>query len=345
MAITYKTKLLLTAEDEDNASGKEVTGTFRAGYNKYTKKVGWSVTVAASYARENGGCFTIHNRLVDAATKLVVTFDCAGAGSIPIQLVDEGSRVVKPDDPRLEGYIFDGWFKVADNGKSVETERYDFTTPVTTDMTLKAGFQEAEGLGSAPEDEIYPEEVQLLLDAGLSATWKGSKVKATWGEVPGATKYVLYAAYCGKKYKKVKTVKGLTATIRKLNGKKLNRKKSVKLYVVAYAGSKKLGRSISAHAAGPENAKYTNASKIRVTKAKISIANGTGRRIRSKVTRADTSKALPKYCAPTFRYASSDEGVASVSDAGRIRANGTGSCVVYVYAQNGISAKVKVTVR
>ena len=88
-----------------------------------------------------------------------------------------------------------------------------------------------------------------------------------------------------------------------------------------------------------------NASKIRVTKAKISIANGTGRRIKSKVTRADTSKALPKYCAPTFRYASSDEGVASVSDAGRIRANGTGSCVVYVYAQNGISAKVKVTVK
>ena len=137
---------------------------------------------------------------------------------------------------------------------------------------------DSKGSSTEEEDALSPEEVQILLDAGLSATWKSAKIKATWGEVPGATKYVVYASYCGKKYKKVKTVKGLTASIRKLNGKKLNRKKSVKLYVVAYAGSKKLGRSISAHVA-----------------------------------------------------------VASVSDEGRIRANGTGSCVIYDYLQSTTS--------
>ena len=53
--------------------------------------------------------------------------------------------------------------------------------------------------------------------------------------MPGASSYEVWAEYCGtSSYKKVGTVQGKNkATIKRLKGKKLKKKRCIKAYVVA----------------------------------------------------------------------------------------------------------------
>ena len=62
--------------------------------------------------------------------KYTVTFD--NDGTISTSVVKEGKVVTKPEDPTKEGYKFIGWY----NGDEV----YDFTKPVTGDITLTAKY-------------------------------------------------------------------------------------------------------------------------------------------------------------------------------------------------------------
>ena len=72
--------------------------------------------------------------------------------------VEKGEAVVKPADPSFEGWKFEGWFtdKAAKNA-------YDFSTPVTGDLTLYAGYSKA---GVATETEPEQTEAQKPADKG-----------------------------------------------------------------------------------------------------------------------------------------------------------------------------------
>lgn len=63
-----------------------------------------------------------------------VYFD-AGASDdwYPMQTIAYGDKVVKPVDPTLDGYDFDGWL--------LDGKAYSFDTPVTADMTLTASWK------------------------------------------------------------------------------------------------------------------------------------------------------------------------------------------------------------
>ena len=61
-----------------------------------------------------------------------VTFDPAGGDARDPQTVEHGKTATKPEDPTRAYYRFGGWLL---NG-----EAYDFTTPVTGDITLKANW-------------------------------------------------------------------------------------------------------------------------------------------------------------------------------------------------------------
>ena len=61
-----------------------------------------------------------------------VTFDSKGGTPVEIQIVAVGGKVQEPETPVKDGYQFDGWYY---NG-----ERYDFSTIVTADMLLEAGW-------------------------------------------------------------------------------------------------------------------------------------------------------------------------------------------------------------
>ena len=55
------------------------------------------------------------------------------------QTVAENKTVTKPKDPEKEGFTFTGWF-----ADSECKTAYDFTRPVTTDITVYAGWKEKE---------------------------------------------------------------------------------------------------------------------------------------------------------------------------------------------------------
>ena len=62
--------------------------------------------------------------------KYTVIFDAQGGTSIAAVQVKKNERVSIPDEPRLEGYIFLGWY--------LENKEYDFDKPVTENITLTA---------------------------------------------------------------------------------------------------------------------------------------------------------------------------------------------------------------
>ncbi len=66
--------------------------------------------------------------------KHTVTFNTNGHGTAPAsQTVEEGKTATMPTNPTVEGYTFGGWYT-----DSACTTAYNFTTPVTADITLYA---------------------------------------------------------------------------------------------------------------------------------------------------------------------------------------------------------------
>ena len=207
------------------------------------------------------------------------------------------------------------------------------------------------------------EQAQAVLDinAGLKVVHNGTSASVQWGKVDGAKYYKVYAAYCGSKYKMIKTVDAAAkckVTIKKLNGKKLSTTKNIKVYVAAYrtvetkngeAVTKKdvrIAKTIAGHVVGKKNTKYSNAKKIKLSKTSYTLKKGKKVKIKAKtVLQYPKRKQLGDAHAKEFRYATSDKSIATVSKSGKITAKKKGSCVIYVYARNGLAKKVKVTVK
>ena len=63
-----------------------------------------------------------------------VTFNTKLGPGVKTQEVKKGDKVIKPDDPEFEGYIFIGWY--------LNDEEYNFDTPVNSSITLDAMWEE-----------------------------------------------------------------------------------------------------------------------------------------------------------------------------------------------------------
>lgn len=196
----------------------------------------------------------------------------------------------------------------------------------------------------------------IKINAGLKVDQTGKTIKIRWGKVADADGYKIYVQYCGRKFTKgaTKTVKGAKTTgtsIKKLNGKSLNLKKNFKVSVVAYknADGKKvgIGKSISAHVVGVRNKKYTNAKSVKITSHTIiDVYIDQPYQIAAKtVLVSKKKKQLSDSHAKEFRYASSDESIATVSDSGLIKGRKPGKVTIWVYARNGYGKKISVTVK
>jgi len=73
---------------------------------------------------------TVYTYTYTAIGSYTVTFDSNGGSAVTSQNVPEGGKVTKPADPTREGYTFNGW--------NLGDQAYDFSTPVTGDITLTA---------------------------------------------------------------------------------------------------------------------------------------------------------------------------------------------------------------
>ena len=75
-----------------------------------------------------------------------VTFDANGHGTAPAaQTVESGKTATKPADPTASGWSFGGWYKEA-----ACTNAFDFSTPITGDITLYAKWTEKDDGGDEP---------------------------------------------------------------------------------------------------------------------------------------------------------------------------------------------------
>lgn len=110
-----------------------------------------------------------------------ISFDTNGGSKPPeMQSADSGKKVLKPEDPVREGYIFEGWYYTDKDGN--ETER-NFEDPVYENMTLKARWKAVPRTEATEQTmsttETKTESVKPSITEKAMPDWEYSKRKRT----------------------------------------------------------------------------------------------------------------------------------------------------------------------
>ena len=177
-----------------------------------------------------------------------------------------------------------------------------------------------------------------LLQAGAKKVTK-TTITVIWKKVPGATSYTVYGNKCGKgnRYQKLATVTG-----GKYVYKSLKRGTYYKLMIVANGGGKARAVSKTLHLA-TTGGKVGNNKFIKVTSKKnVILKNGKTSKIKAKAIAKSSKQKVKKH--RDLAFETDNPKVATVNKSGKIKAVGKGTCTIYVYAQDGTFAKVKVKV-
>jgi len=115
-----------------------------------------AVAVSVSGAGAESGPFT-------------VTFSTGNGSAIPPKLVSYGDTVAKPADPVRDGYVFDYWWLDAPPSNpliGVMPSAWDFSTPITSDMTLIIVMSDAD-YNDYFIGFIFPKQTNTIGNAGL----------------------------------------------------------------------------------------------------------------------------------------------------------------------------------
>ena len=193
----------------------------------------------------------------------------------------------------------------------------------------------------------------------VKAAAKAKKtVKLSWKRVKGASGYIIYGGKYGTKMKKIKTVKAGTKKKYSYTVKKLKAKKYYKYLVVACKSSV-TAKDITA---GRKNVKVTKDKAITISKIvyvtskhrkygnpsklrlKTSLKLKKGRKKKLKIKIYNTRRKVKK-CGSKLRYEVANPKIVKVYKNGKVKALKKGKTYIYLYAQNGISKKVKIVVR
>lgn len=191
-----------------------------------------------------------------------------------------------------------------------------------------------------------------LLQAKITKTKKNS-LKLTWKKISSADGYLVYGNKCGKK-NKYEYICGITNPSQtSYTAKNLKSGTYYKYFVVAYKriGNQKISITISKTIHSTTTGKYGNAKSVKITQlgkskkktSKITLKVNKTAKIKGKSVRASKNKKIREHRG--LAYESSNPKVAGVSKKGVIKAKAPGVCKIYVYAQNGVSKTIKVTVK
>ena len=181
----------------------------------------------------------------------------------------------------------------------------------------------------------------------LQATAFQTSVKLKWNAVPEADGYVIFWNKCGSKkaFKPIKVIKSgrtLTWTHSKRKKNSWNR-----YYVKAYKvinGKKYFIKSSNRIHLATKGGKYTNVKKLKSSASSVILKKGKTKVLRIIQTYAERNKKPVKHMRPLI-YTTSNKKVATVTSKGVIKANGKGSCYIYITAYSGVYTRVKVTVK
>ena len=185
-----------------------------------------------------------------------------------------------------------------------------------------------------------------LLQARSTKVTKTS-ITIAWKKVEGAQNYVIYGNKCGtnNKYKKLTATTNLSLTFTNVAGNKLKKGTYYKFLVYAVDGKGKiLSTSKTVHVA-TTGGKVGNDKAVRTAAKKNKVTLKIGKSFKLKAKPVPKSKKLKVKRHRKIAYETSNSNIATVSKKGVIKAKDKGVCYVYAYTQNGIFAKVKVTVK
>lgn len=238
-----------------------------------------------------------------------------------------------------------------------EGGRLLFTTTHFSDYAViyDTGEQNETGKGETEKDSDRKEDSKTAaavdrtyrkLGLYVSSSTK-TKNNLKWNAVDGSDGYVIYGAPCNTKKQTNRMVKLAVIKNGKTTGWTDTNLKSgtyYKYYVKAYKvvdGKRAiLACSKTVHAV-TRGGKYDNAKLIRVNKSSVTLKKGKTFVLKAK----QVTFGRPIKVHVSIRYESTNRRVATVNSKGVINAKSKGMCYIYVYAQNGIRKKVKVTVK
>ena len=93
---------------------------------------------SVTYTYDCGNGKTANFMLTCGKASYTVNFNTNGGSEVDTQPVVHGEKVVKPADPKLNGFTFGGWYTDED---CTDENKYDFETPVTANFTLYAKWE------------------------------------------------------------------------------------------------------------------------------------------------------------------------------------------------------------
>ena len=100
-----------------------------------------------------------------SVTYCTVTFDTDGGSEVASKTVEKGSAAAKPADPTKEGFALAGWYTDKDC-----TAEYDFSSKVTSDITLYAKWESTEN----SSDEEHEGQSRLFSDVESGAWYEAA---------------------------------------------------------------------------------------------------------------------------------------------------------------------------
>lgn len=108
-------------------------------------------------------------------TKHTVTFDPNNNTSSWIVDVEDGKTVTEPSsNPKKSGYVFNGWYVGSTSGSL-----YNFSTPVTDDITLVAGYRKSSSQYGSSAGSSY---IPIILNSEDTQTWKNPFLDVAEGD-------------------------------------------------------------------------------------------------------------------------------------------------------------------
>lgn len=168
--------------------------------------------------------------------------------------------------------------------------------------------------------------------------------------VKNADGYFIYASACNengkeRKVKKIADIKNRTTT--SYTHKNCEKDTWYKYRITAYRiiGKKKtaISKSLELHSLTKGSKTYENPSRVKIRSGKkLSLKAGSTKKIRAQVIVPKGKKTC--WHIQKIRYLVSDSSVLTVSKKGKIRAKKAGHATIYAVAQNGVTAKIKVSV-
>ena len=93
---------------------------------------------SVTYTYDCGNGRTANFMLTCGKASYTVNFNTNGGSEVDTQTVVHGEKVVKPADPKLNGFTFGGWYT---DENCTDGNEYNFTAPVTANFTLYAKWE------------------------------------------------------------------------------------------------------------------------------------------------------------------------------------------------------------